>query len=120
MRFVGITSPGFNYNLPYPIGEVYKPAVELQRETTVGVDETYLHEWSRTRARDIPEESLMLTGDENIVDVGFKVLWRDHEHDGRHHRLSLQQVQEPAAQRSKPWQRAPCVRSSVARTSTRS
>jgi len=26
--------------------------------------------------RDVPEESLMLTGDENIVDVDFSVLWR--------------------------------------------
>lgn len=74
-KVVGLTAPGFNYNLPYPIGEVYKPAVELQRETTVGVDETYSTSGA-VRARDIPEESLMLTGDENIVDVGFKVLWR--------------------------------------------
>ena len=28
------------------------------------------------RMRDVPEESLMLTGDENIVDVDFTVLWR--------------------------------------------
>src|SRR6185436_21148920 len=26
--------------------------------------------------REVPEESLMLTGDENIVDVDFSVLWR--------------------------------------------
>jgi len=69
------TPPGFNYNWPYPIGEVYKPKVELQRETTVGVEETVTSSGA-VRARDIPEESLMLTGDENIVDVGFKVLWR--------------------------------------------
>ena len=29
-----------------------------------------------TTVRDVPEESLMLTGDENIVDVDFSVLWR--------------------------------------------
>ena len=29
-----------------------------------------------TAVRDVPEESLMLTGDENIVDVDFIVLWR--------------------------------------------
>src|SRR5947199_9896827 len=28
-----------------------------------------------TTMRDIPEESLMLTGDENIVDVDFSVFW---------------------------------------------
>ncbi|PVB61653.1 FtsH protease activity modulator HflK [Labrenzia sp. 011] len=69
------TPPGLNYNWPYPIGEVYKPQVELQRETTVGVEES-ITSAGAVRARDIPEESLMLTGDENIVDVGFKVLWR--------------------------------------------
>src|SRR5205085_6137459 len=31
---------------------------------------------SGTSIRDVPEESLMLTGDENIVDVDFTVLWR--------------------------------------------
>ena len=28
-----------------------------------------------TAMRDVPEESLMLTGDENIVDVEFSVFW---------------------------------------------
>ena len=28
-----------------------------------------------THARDVPEESLMLTGDENIVDIDFSVFW---------------------------------------------
>lgn len=92
---VGLTSPGLNYNLPYPIGEVYKPAVELQRETTVGVDETFSTSGA-VRARDIPEESLMLTGDENIVDVGFKVLWRiKNTTDGVTDYLF--NIQEPAA-----------------------
>ena len=29
----------------------------------------------RPTMRDVPEESLMLTGDENIVDVDFSVFW---------------------------------------------
>lgn len=69
------TGTGFNYNWPYPIGEVYKPQVELQREITVGVQELTTSS-GLVRAQDVPQESLMLTGDENIVDVGFKVLWR--------------------------------------------
>ena len=69
------TPPGLNYNWPYPVGEVYKPKVELQRETTVGTEESVTSS-GVVRARDVSEESLMLTGDENIVDVGFKVLWR--------------------------------------------
>ncbi|WP_153768276.1 FtsH protease activity modulator HflK [Labrenzia sp. CE80] len=68
------TAPGLNYNWPYPIGEVYKPQVERQRELTVGVEE--IVRGSSVSTRDVPQESLMLTGDENIVDVGFKVQWR--------------------------------------------
>ncbi|MBO6893500.1 MAG: FtsH protease activity modulator HflK [Roseibium sp.] len=70
-----LTAPGWNYNFPYPIGEVYKPEVEIQRETTVGVEER-VSSTGQVRVTEKPEESLMLTGDENIVDVGFKVLWR--------------------------------------------
>jgi len=69
------TPPGLNYNWPYPIGEVETPKVELQREITVGTEESVTSA-GVVRARDVQEESLMLTGDENIVDVGFKVLWR--------------------------------------------
>ncbi|WP_417669863.1 FtsH protease activity modulator HflK [Roseibium sp.] len=68
------TAPGLNYNWPYPVGEVYKPQVERQRELTVGVEE--IIRGSSISTRDVPQESLMLTGDENIVDVGFKVQWR--------------------------------------------
>ncbi|MBO6758547.1 MAG: FtsH protease activity modulator HflK [Roseibium sp.] len=68
------TAPGLNYNWPYPIGEVYKPQVQRQREMTVGVEEFITG--GSVRTRDVPQESLMLTGDENIVDVGFKVQWR--------------------------------------------
>ncbi|GGB36919.1 protease modulator HflK [Roseibium aquae] len=68
------TAPGLNYNWPYPIGEVFLPQVQRQRELTVGVEEFVTG--GAIRTRDVPQESLMLTGDENIVDVGFKVQWR--------------------------------------------
>jgi len=68
------TAPGLNYNWPYPIGEVFLPQVQRQREMTVGMEEFVTGGSMRTR--DVPQESLMLTGDENIVDVGFKVQWR--------------------------------------------
>lgn len=69
-RYQSTTQPGLNYNWPYPIGEVYTPDVLRIREVNIG---------TRGDARggqDIPEESLMLTGDENIVDVNFRVQWR--------------------------------------------
>lgn len=67
------TNPGLNYNWPYPIGSVFTPQVLTVRETTVGLTEIPTPRGVTTR--DIPEESLMLTGDENLVDVDFKVQW---------------------------------------------
>jgi len=74
-RFVGQTQPGLDYNWPYPIGSVETPDVLRVREITVGLRESEAARGTQS-ARDVPEESLMLTGDENIVDVDFKVFWR--------------------------------------------
>ncbi|MCC4243118.1 FtsH protease activity modulator HflK [Stappia indica] len=70
----GQTSPGLNYNWPYPVGTVYTPEVLRIRELTVGLRESV--SGTRVNSQDVVEESLMLTGDENIVDVDFKVQWR--------------------------------------------
>ncbi len=65
--------PGLNYRLPYPIDEVYTPKVTFVNRVTVGqiADDV----GTVGMGRDIPEESLMLTGDENIVDIDFSVFW---------------------------------------------
>ena len=75
-RFVGLTQPGLNYNWPYPVGTVETPDVLRMRETTVGLREIEPLRGGPASGVDVPEESLMLTADENIVDVDFKVLWR--------------------------------------------
>jgi membrane protease subunit HflK len=66
--------PGLNYHLPYPIESVLTPKVTRVHRIDVGMR---MIEDSRrgTTMRDTPEESLMLTGDENIVDVDFSVFW---------------------------------------------
>src|SRR5262249_969010 len=64
--------PGLHFRLPYPIEEVRLPKVTRQNITEVGVRSS---EGSRG-ALQVPEESLMLTGDENIVDINFVVFWR--------------------------------------------
>jgi membrane protease subunit HflK len=72
-RVTNTTSPGMHVNWPYPIGEVLKPKVLQVREITVGVRDG---DASRgISSRSATEESLMLTGDENLVDVDFKVQW---------------------------------------------
>jgi membrane protease subunit HflK len=66
-------APGLHFRLPYPIEEVRLPKVTRQNIIEIGM-RTALG--GRSGSRDVPEESLMLTGDENIVDVDFVVYWR--------------------------------------------
>ena len=77
-RHVRTVGPGLSYHLPYPIETVLLP--KALRVSTLNIGVSYDDVPRRSRGgdggRDIPEESLMLTGDENIVDVQFTVLWR--------------------------------------------
>jgi membrane protease subunit HflK len=76
-KFVKHTTPGLNYWFPGPIGEVLKPNVERTNTVTVGFREVSQSRSGRgVGARDIPQESLMLTGDQNIIDINFVVQWR--------------------------------------------
>jgi membrane protease subunit HflK len=64
-----------NYHLPYPIETALTPQALRVNKLDIGFRES--DDMRRgTTLRDVPEESLMLTGDENIVDVDFSVLWR--------------------------------------------
>ncbi|MFL5170027.1 MAG: FtsH protease activity modulator HflK [Microvirga sp.] len=69
-RYTGSTGEGLRYNLPYPIGHVLKPDVKAVRTIPIGY-----RPGAQGRSRDVIEESLMLTGDENIVDIDFDVQW---------------------------------------------
>jgi len=68
-RYTGKTAAGLNTNWPWPIGTVIKVPVWDQQITEVGYR-------SLGSNADIPEESQMLTGDKNIVDVHFRVNWQ--------------------------------------------
>ena len=69
------TPPGLNYHWPYPIETVLTPQVTVVRPINIGM--RLVEDLRRgTTVRDVPEESLMLTGDENIVDVDFTVFWQ--------------------------------------------
>jgi membrane protease subunit HflK len=75
-KYVRFSEPGLRYHLPYPIETVQLP--KALRVETMSVGMQLIDDSGRRgrSVRDIPEESLMLTGDENIVDVDFTVLWR--------------------------------------------
>lgn len=75
-EFVKTTSAGLNYWPPMPIGEVIKPNVERTNTINVGFRGGQDFGGRAAVARDVPQESLMLTGDQNIIDVDFVVQWR--------------------------------------------
>lgn len=70
------TFPGLNYHLPWPIETVLRPAVTRINRVEVGYRSNSGADAGPRAGRDIPAESLMLTGDENIVDINFTVFWR--------------------------------------------
>lgn len=65
-QFVGVRGPGLHVHLPTPIESHRIESVTLQRQQTIGF---------RGR-QDVPQESLMLTGDEAIVEINFTVVWQ--------------------------------------------
>src|SRR5262245_7411450 len=68
-KYVRQLPPGLNFRWPYPIEQVELPKVTRVNRIEIGMRDT-------GTVRDVPEESLMLTGDENIVDVDFVVFWQ--------------------------------------------
>ena len=62
-KHAGTTEPGPHWHWPWPIGEVERVNVEQRRIAEVGYDSM------QNRARPVPDEALMITRDENIVDV---------------------------------------------------
>jgi membrane protease subunit HflK len=61
-------APGLRYHLPTPIEHVEKVPVTTLNRLDIG--------GTGTTDGDIPQESLMLTSDENIIDLSFSVTWR--------------------------------------------
>ena len=73
-KFYERTTPGLHYNYPAPIGEVIKPQVTRVNQVEVGFRSNVGR--GGTTISNFDNESLMLTGDENIIDVQFAVFWR--------------------------------------------
>lgn len=72
-EYVKDTNPGLNYWFPSPIGTVYTPNVTQVNTVNIG----FRGNTDTGRGmRDVPTESLMLTSDQNIIDVDFVVQWQ--------------------------------------------
>jgi membrane protease subunit HflK len=74
------TLPGLNYHLPWPIEHVELLAVTRINRTEIGYrsagGDPNMPNAPARALRTVPEESLMLTGDENIIDIDVAVFWR--------------------------------------------
>jgi modulator of FtsH protease HflK len=75
-KFVRLLPPGLNFRWPYPVEVVELPKVTRVNRIEIGMRGSAENRETAAAVRDVPEESLMLTGDENIVDVDFVVFWR--------------------------------------------
>lgn len=65
-------SPGLNYHLPYPVETVLIPSVTSVNKVEVG----YRSGLNDRNNQGFDKESLMLTGDRNIIDIDFEVQWK--------------------------------------------
>ncbi len=75
-KFIKTTQPGLNYHFPYPIESVLTPKVTKVNRIDIGFrSERDSGFTTGGGVADVPEESLMLTGDENIVNIDFSVFW---------------------------------------------
>ena len=75
-KFIKTTQPGLNYHIPFPVETVETPKVTKVNRIDIGFrSERDSGFSSGGGVADVPQESLMLTGDENIVNIDFSVFW---------------------------------------------
>lgn len=74
-KMQGKTPPGLNWNWPPPLGSVELPKVTNINAVEIGFRSAGRGA-ARNQIRNVPQESLMLTGDENIIDIQFAVFWK--------------------------------------------
>ncbi|AZL15648.1 FtsH protease activity modulator HflK [Rickettsiales endosymbiont of Stachyamoeba lipophora] len=80
-KFARLANPGPNYHIPFPIEKAIKHKVTNHQIEEFGYRSSDnstkdIFSGRKLDARNIIEESLMLTGDENIVDINFLVRWK--------------------------------------------
>ena len=80
-KFHSVTTPGLNYRIPAPFGKIIKKSVTTvnTEEFISGVSDNVANRNKRMfsgAARRGGGDSLMLTGDENIVDIDFQIQWQ--------------------------------------------
>ena len=102
-RYTDKVGSGLGYNWPYPVGSIIKLPVTDRKTTSVGFSFRIDPRTGNQATLDVAEESLMLTGDENIADVKFVVIWQidplkpeDFAFNVRRQELTIKAVAESA------------------------
>lgn len=75
-EYVRTEESGLHYRLPTPFESVLTPKVTTINRVELGFRSIGEVRGRAAASRDMLEESLMLTGDENIVDIHFSVFWK--------------------------------------------
>jgi membrane protease subunit HflK len=73
--YIKTTQPGLNWHIPSPVETALTPKVTRSNRVEIGF-RSGADLAAAGSARDVQNESLMLTGDENIVDINFVLLWQ--------------------------------------------
>ncbi|MBQ4874542.1 MAG: FtsH protease activity modulator HflK [Rickettsiaceae bacterium H1] len=68
-KYSNTTGPGLNYNFPAPVGKTFKVKTSTVHKEEIGFKPVVGRGGS----------GVMLTGDENIVNISFEVQWRVHD-----------------------------------------
>lgn len=74
-KYSSTTGEGLNFNWPAPIGDVEVVNVTTQRTLSLGYEPSTMSARSVNVAVQRERGSLMLTADENIIDIQFNVVW---------------------------------------------
>lgn len=98
-RHVETTGSGPHWRLPYPIATVFTPKVTKVERIEIGYRSRSRNEGRSTGDDvDVPGESLMLTGDENIIDIDMSVQFRIKDNGAANYLFNLR---NPTADRHK-------------------
>ena len=73
-KYIHTTQPGLHYHFPTPFERVLTPKVTKVNRVDVGFRPAS-DSGRSSGVGNVPEESLMLTGEENIVDINYSVFW---------------------------------------------
>ncbi len=78
-KFTKVATPGLNYHLPFPIEKKFIAKVDQSRRVEIGYRSYGSSDFRRNSydesSKDVLNESIMLTGDENIVELNADIMW---------------------------------------------